>query len=224
MGGTMKQWLGEFHEAFFLRSSTGIWLGELEIPLSVALSVDHQVEHLRAHTRLIECNKAFASMVGHEDVHTLKRSQFQRYVFKLEGTKSETLSKFVTQGYFLEEAIICDIDRSGRLIYVAQSLKGIICGAAVVRIWGMRRKIRTRSGNEFERVEALSTLTERQAVILRMTTSGFTLKEIGAKLGVSLHTIETHRLRLMKKFNVRSVPELVREVVNLGLDADEKRP
>lgn len=220
----MKQWLGEFHEVFFLRSSTGIWLGELEIPLSIALPASHQVEHLRARTRLAECNKAFASMVGHEDVHTLKRSQFQRYIFKLEGTKTETLTKFVTQGYFLEEAIICDVDRSGRSIYVAQSLMGIIRDAAVVRIWGMRRKVRVRGGSELERVEALSTLTERQAAILRMTTSGHTLKEIGAKLGVSLHTIETHRLRMMKKFNVRSVLELVREAVNLGLDADEKRP
>jgi FixJ family two-component response regulator len=47
--------------------------------------------------------------------------------------------------------------------------------------------------------------------------AGLLNKEIGAKLGVTLRTIKTHRARLMQKMGVVSVAELVRLAQKAGV-------
>jgi len=54
------------------------------------------------------------------------------------------------------------------------------------------------------------TLTEREHDVMRHVVAGDANKVIARKLGLSVKTIEKHRSSLMKKLQVRSVPELVR--------------
>jgi DNA-binding NarL/FixJ family response regulator len=53
-------------------------------------------------------------------------------------------------------------------------------------------------------------LTEREQQILKLLGGGKTSKEIATALSLSVRSIETFRLRLMRKLNVRNAPELVR--------------
>lgn len=56
----------------------------------------------------------------------------------------------------------------------------------------------------------LQVLTEREYDVMRLVVAGDANKIIARKLELRIKTIEKHRSSLMKKLNVRSVPELVR--------------
>jgi DNA-binding NarL/FixJ family response regulator len=51
--------------------------------------------------------------------------------------------------------------------------------------------------------------TPRQAEIIRLLAEGKANKVIAADLGISIRTVETHRARIMQKFGLHSLPELV---------------
>jgi DNA-binding NarL/FixJ family response regulator len=53
-------------------------------------------------------------------------------------------------------------------------------------------------------------LTVREREIVRLLAEGNTSKEVGAKLGISVKTAETHRANIMRKLEIHSVTQLVR--------------
>jgi PAS domain S-box-containing protein len=59
-------------------------------------------------------------------------------------------------------------------------------------------------------------LTKREQDVMRLVVGGDANKVMARKLGLSIKTIEKHRGSLMKKLQVRSVPELVRLALLLG--------
>jgi len=61
------------------------------------------------------------------------------------------------------------------------------------------------------------TLTERERQLYHMLAEGQTNKDIAARLGLSLHTVETHRTRIMEKMGVHSIAELVLSAVRRGI-------
>lgn len=73
--------------------------------------------------------------------------------------------------------------------------------------------VRRREEYAQARVQAssrLQALSEREYDVMRLVVAGDANKIIARKLELSIKTIEKHRSSLMKKLNVRSVPELVR--------------
>ncbi len=60
---------------------------------------------------------------------------------------------------------------------------------------------------------AFTRLTSREREIVQLLAEARTSKEIAAKLGVSVKTIEAHRANVMRKLNLHSVAELVRYAV-----------
>lgn len=64
----------------------------------------------------------------------------------------------------------------------------------------------------YKRVEQL---TQREREVLKLVVEGLSSKEIATKFNVSLKTIETHRVKIMKKMQARSIPHLIR--MNLAL-------
>lgn len=57
------------------------------------------------------------------------------------------------------------------------------------------------------------TLTPREREIAPLIGQGMTSKQIGERLGISHRTVETHRARLMKKFDVNNTAQLVSQIV-----------
>jgi two-component system response regulator NreC len=66
---------------------------------------------------------------------------------------------------------------------------------------------------------SLRGLTAREREVLQLVAEGLTSKEIGAALGVSFKTIETHRTNLMAKLEIRKASGLVRIAMREGLIA-----
>lgn len=79
----------------------------------------------------------------------------------------------------------------------------------VARMWN-------RSGDLSEESEDL---TERQREILQLIVEGRASKEIADVIHVSVKTVEFHRARIMAKLGVRTVAELTKVALQLGLIA-----
>jgi two-component system, NarL family, response regulator NreC len=60
-------------------------------------------------------------------------------------------------------------------------------------------------------------LTERERQIYQLLAEGNSNKDIANRLNLSLHTIETHRWRVMEKLDLHSTAELVLSAVRRGL-------
>jgi DNA-binding NarL/FixJ family response regulator len=60
-------------------------------------------------------------------------------------------------------------------------------------------------------------LTTRERQILRLIWGGLKNKEIGAKLDISVKTVEAHRANMMKKVRVSNTAQLLRAAIVDGL-------
>jgi DNA-binding NarL/FixJ family response regulator len=60
-------------------------------------------------------------------------------------------------------------------------------------------------------------LTERERHVYQLLAEGNSNKDIANLLNLSLHTVETHRARIMEKMDVHSTAELVLSAVRRGL-------
>jgi two-component system response regulator NreC len=63
----------------------------------------------------------------------------------------------------------------------------------------------------------LSTLTMRERQIFDLTVAGLTARAIGDRLGISSRTVETHRVRILRKLDASSATDLVRLAAKAGL-------
>lgn len=67
-------------------------------------------------------------------------------------------------------------------------------------------------------------LTSRQKEILRLVAQGYTNREIGQKLDISVRTVEVHRFNLMRRLRVRNVAQLLRQAMALEIISKEPPP
>lgn len=52
-------------------------------------------------------------------------------------------------------------------------------------------------------------ITERELQVLRLLAAGFSTSEVSEKLAIARNTVETHRKKLLEKFDARNVAELI---------------
>ncbi|MDD5130520.1 MAG: response regulator transcription factor [Candidatus Omnitrophica bacterium] len=60
-------------------------------------------------------------------------------------------------------------------------------------------------------------LTDREREVLQLLAEGKATKQVAFLLKISPKTIETHRLNIMEKLNIHSVPELTKYAIREGL-------
>jgi len=53
-------------------------------------------------------------------------------------------------------------------------------------------------------------LSNREYQVMHLTSSGKSLKEIGGELSISIQTVSTHRMRILKKMGLHTSAELIR--------------
>lgn len=66
-------------------------------------------------------------------------------------------------------------------------------------------------------LDVYETLTPREREVLQLAAEGHTSTEIGARLGISSRTAETHRANLLRKLGLRTQTDLVRYAVKRGI-------
>ena len=74
---------------------------------------------------------------------------------------------------------------------------------------------------EGKRQSEVERLPVRQRQVLQLLAEGKNTKEIAAMLGISVKTVEAHRLQLMRRLKIDNVPGLVRFAIRTGLVSAE---
>jgi DNA-binding NarL/FixJ family response regulator len=116
------------------------------------------------------------------------------------------------RGYLLKDSVEEDLIRAIQLVERGTAF----FSPAVARIF---QDGFTRLRNLQEVNDRYELLTERERQIYQLLAEGNSNKEIANRLGLSLHTVETHRSRIMEKMGLHSTAELVLSAVRRGLVA-----
>lgn len=116
------------------------------------------------------------------------------------------------RGYLLKDSAEADLIKAVHVVAGGKSF----FSPAVSRLLldDYVRKLK-RSGTE----DAYDLLTPREREILQLIAEGKSNKDIANLLDLSVYTIESHRENLMKKLNLKGLPELILYAVRRGIIA-----
>ncbi|MEP6921675.1 MAG: response regulator transcription factor [bacterium] len=127
------------------------------------------------------------------------------------------LLKAGASGYVLKRAVIDELVHAVRTCaaggtYIEPTLAGQVVSSYINR--DGNRSVAWGSTSQSE-------LSERETQVLRLVAWGCSNKEIGAKLNISVKTVETYKGRLMGKLDLRSRVDMVRYALRQGLLREE---
>ncbi len=111
-------------------------------------------------------------------------------------------------GYVLKDAGISELE-----LAVRASVRGETYLSPAVSKHVVADYVRRVGGES----SSLEQLTSRQREILQLIAEGRTTKEIADLLYISVKTVETHRMQLMKRLDIHDVAGLVRYAIRMGL-------
>jgi two-component system, NarL family, response regulator NreC len=114
------------------------------------------------------------------------------------------------KGYLLKDSAEADLITAVRA--VAQGKSFFSPAVSKVLLDDYMRKLK-RSGAE----DPYDLLTPREREILQLVAEGKSNKEVANLLNLSVYTVETHRSNVMRKLNLKGVPELTLYAVRKGI-------
>jgi DNA-binding NarL/FixJ family response regulator len=116
-------------------------------------------------------------------------------------------------GYVLKRAVMEELVHAVRTVAAGGSyLDQTLAGKVVSSYFNQNPSDGRAAGGD---------LSERESQVLRLIAWGYSNKEIGWKLNISAKTVDTYKLRLMEKLNLRSRTDIVRYALRQGLLQDE---
>ena len=105
--------------------------------------------------------------------------------------------------------------KNGALDFIEKPFSDAVLLESIKRVVGLAAtKVRSEAAMEATR-ERLASLSDREAQVLKGVVAGQPNKTIAYELGISPRTVEVYRAGLMAKMQARSLPDLVRMVMDL---------
>jgi two-component system, NarL family, response regulator NreC len=114
------------------------------------------------------------------------------------------------RGYLLKDSVEEDLLRAVRLAHAGQAF----FSPAVARVLS---DCFCRNLKDKQIEDRYELLTERERQVYQMLAEGQSNKAVAGRLNLSVHTIETHRIRIMNKLDVHNAAELALSAVRRGL-------
>lgn len=114
------------------------------------------------------------------------------------------------RAYLLKDSAEADLARAVHAVVGGKSYFSPAVSKVLLEDY-MRKLQRTGAEDSFE------LLSPREREILQLVAEGRSNKEIADLLHLSVYTVETHRASIMKKLNLRGVPELILYAVRKGI-------
>ncbi len=109
-----------------------------------------------------------------------------------------------------EAAVARRVLRSGFTGYVHKDDAFAELVGAIREAADGNRFVSERVRQALEATPEFADLSPQELNVLQCVSRGMTNRRIAAELEISVKTVETHRARLMRKFDVHSAPELIR--------------
>jgi two-component system, LuxR family, response regulator FixJ len=109
--------------------------------------------------------------------------------------------------------------KNGALDFIEKPFSDEVLLDSIKRVVGLAAtKVKSEAALEATR-ERLASLSERESQVLEGVVAGRANKTIAYELGISPRTVEVYRASLMSKMQARSLPDLVRMVMDLDKSA-----
>jgi two-component system nitrate/nitrite response regulator NarL len=126
-----------------------------------------------------------------------------------------------------EEEYILELVKSGVKGYVLKDISSTELVDAIEKVYNGETYFGPQAAkivvkNYIENIDQLKKdrdpiLSPREVEVLRFLADGYSNKEVGEKLNLSVKTINTYRESIMKKLNIRSIAGLTRYAVEKGI-------
>jgi len=107
--------------------------------------------------------------------------------------------------------------KAGAVDFIEKPFEEATLIGAVDRAIRLSREVRHRDSEAAEHRRRIAELTAREHEVLVCLAQGKQNKVIGLELGISPRTVEIHRARVFEKMGARSVSDLVRAALAVGL-------
>ena len=211
----------EFYTVFMHRSREGIWRADLDVPLSIDMPEEQQLEHLSRHAIVRDCNLVFARMYGYDSIYSIIGLPLLAFLNMTDKTNIQTLQMFLKSGYCVRDAETYEVDKDGNPRWFLNNVETIIENKQLVRLYGVQEEITQRKLVERARTSLQEKLPPRQWTILRLSADGLSMKEVAGVLHISEKTAHTHRARLVEKLGFQDARSLLRLALQLGIGKGE---
>lgn len=130
-----------------------------------------------------------------EDTRILVLSMHDESIYALRALRAGA------QGYLMKQEVLVRVVEAIRTV-----AKGGIFLSETLR---QQVLVNLANGNPANR-SPIDTLSDRELEVLQLSGQGQTPREIASQLGISVKTVETHRMRVREKLNLASSAELMR--------------
>lgn len=117
-------------------------------------------------------------------------------------------------GYLLKDSAFEELGLAIETVAKGQTyLSALVAGTVLTEL---KRTAKEDDGSVF------AVLTVREREVLQQVAEGSSTKDIASAFGLSMKTVETHRLKIMEKLNLHSVAELTKYAIKEGLTELQK--
>jgi len=114
------------------------------------------------------------------------------------------------RGYLLKDSIEEDLLQAIRVVHSGQPFFSPLIAKILLEGY-------TRGSNGKQVDDRYDLLTPRERQVYQLLAEGKSNKDLAHMLNLSVHTVETHRIRVMEKMDVHSAAELVLSAVRRGM-------
>ncbi len=114
-------------------------------------------------------------------------------------------------GYLVKDAAVDELRSALDTLAMGRTYLSPVISETMLHGFLRTGKSPVEAGAELDR------LTARQREILQLIAEGHGTRDIAARLGLSVKTVESHRSQLMDRLDIHDVPGLVRFAVRTGL-------
>ena len=115
------------------------------------------------------------------------------------------------KGYLGKECIVAELEKGIRAVAAGKSYLDPRITELLITMYTQR--------NTQDALGNFVVLSKREQDVLRHTADGRNTKDIAFTLSISVKTVETHRLNIMKKLNLNSIAGLTKYAVREGLSS-----